>query len=237
VKDLGAAGMSSEYVVAMRHAENPGLAAAIMSLRGQDVEVLKSGLPKAAINDGEAALVDGLVEYRTAFEAGDATGEALKTFNENYAVGQRLMFQYIRSGMEPTEAADKVAGEIFPETPLNTPDMRVLVPVGIDVGTVELGLDAAMTEDAIRAFNPAPLDDPRLPEFADQEVMIAAAQNGVWLNNSTGDGAVLHLDIGGYLLPVMDASGKAYDVKFEGASTGQTYSTRMGGLGRWTSSP
>ncbi len=233
MRDLGAAGLTPEYVVAARHADNPGLSAAIMSLRGQDVAALSEGLPKTSINDGGAALVEATAEYRTVFEAGDGTGQALKTFNESYAVGERLMLQYIRSGLDPAEAAARVATEIFPETPVNTPVAQVLVPVGMNAGLVERGLDQAMSEDAIRAFNPAPLDDPRIPEFADQEVFVAAAQDGVWLNNSTGDGAVLHLNIGGYLLPVTNAAGELYDVKFGAAEkmgTGQSRRTRPTGL-------
>lgn len=226
MRELGAAGLTPEYVVAARHADNPGLSAAIMSLRGQDVAALSSGLPKTSINDGGSALVDATSDYREVFEAGDGTGEALKTFNESYAVGERLMLQYIRQGIDPAEAAGRVATEIFPETPVNTPTARVLVPTDFNADQVERGLDLAMSEDAIRAFNPAPLDDPRIPEFADLEVLVAAAQDGIWLNNSTGDGAVLHIDIGGYLLPVADANGGLYDVKFGAAEKGSVDQSR-----------
>ena len=101
---------------------------------------------------------------------------------------------------------------------MDEPNAKVILPVGVDERSVSQFLDTSMQEAAIRAFDPAPMDDPRLPEFADQEVMIEAAQNGMWLTNSAGDGATLHLNVGGYFIPVMGRNGAAYDVKFSDAT-------------------
>ena len=217
IEQLSKEGLAPEYSIALRHSDNPGLAAAIVNLRGQDLNTLKAGVDTLSVSDGEKELIAALGDYRATFEAGDASGQATRVFNENYGVAERLMVQYIRTGLDPAAAAERVTTELFPEQPINMPNMQVLVPKGVEPDVVELALDNAMTEEALRAFAPAPLDDPRLPQFADEEVMIAAAQNGVWLNNSTGDGAVLHLDIGGYLLPVTGKNGQLYDVKFSQA--------------------
>jgi hypothetical protein len=221
--ELGAADLAPEYLVAMRHADNPGLAAAIVNLRGQDTKTLKTGLDTLSVTDMERELTAQLAEYRSAFEAGDPSGRAAELFNLNYGVGQRLALQYMRTGLDPAVAVEKVTTQLFPETPVQTGDKQILVPAQYDPNQVERALDQAMEIPALRGADLMPLDDPRLPEFADMEVMLEAAQNGVWLNNSTGDGAVLHLNIGGYYLPLMRKDGQLYDVKFADSTLPQNY--------------
>lgn len=212
--EMAAAGLAPELAVAARFTDKPGLAAQIVSLRGQTSEMLKDGVASASVTDGNAALIEELATYRAVFEAGDPTGTAAASFGQTYGVAERLMLQQIRSGVDPVSAAQSVAATVFPEVAIDEPNARVIVPTDYDEQNVRLQLDAAMTEDALRAFDPAPIDDPRFPQFVDKEVMVAAAQNGLWLNSSTGDGAVLHLNVGGYYIPVLGANGIPYEVKF-----------------------
>lgn len=214
MSELGAAGLAPEYLVAMRHADNPGLASAIVNLRGQDAKTLKTGLDTLSVSDMEKELTTTLAEYRSAFEAGDASGQATELFNMNYGVAQRLALQYMRTGLDAAVAVERVTTQLFPETPVQTGDKQILIPSDYDANKVERTLDLAAQDKALRDADLMPLDDPRLPQFADMEVMLRAAQQGVWLNNSTGDGAVLHLNIGGYFLPLMRKNGALYDVKF-----------------------
>jgi hypothetical protein len=41
---------------------------------------------------------------------------------------------------------------------------------------------------------------------------------GVWLNNSTGDGLILHYDFDGQYLPAIKADGQPYQLLFRDAS-------------------
>lgn len=212
--ELSAAGLNTHAASAMRHADNPGLASTIIGLSGQTATDLADGLPTVDVTAGKVELVDALADYRSAFEAGDPTGSASASFSREYGVAEKLMLRYMRGGMTASSAATRAASEMFPETPINQSNMKILIPQGVDEWNVEVSLTRAASEDAIRAFDPAPLNDPMFMEFQNKEVMIAAAQNGVWLNNSTGDGAVLNLDLGGFFLPVTNANGDYYEVKF-----------------------
>lgn len=229
--ELAAEGLPDEYVSAMRHSDNPGLAAAIVGLAGRTTSDLREGLVGTDATDTSRAIVEELATYRAAFEAGDVTGKAATAFNREFGVAERLALSYVRNGMAPAAAAQRAAKEVFPEEPIVTGNAMVVVPKGIDSGAVEYALDQAMTEDALRAAAIVPLDDPMFAEFQDREVMIAAAQNGMWVNNSTGDGAVLTVDVGGFLLPVTTETGY-YEIKFRNAERPSFWREYREGLGR-----
>jgi len=216
IAELSKAELPSEFAASMRHSENPGLAASIVGLKGVKEIDLTKDLPSLEVSDARKEIIDSLASYRSAFEIGDTTGAAARTFSNNSGIATRLVFSEMRKGVEKSTAVRTVLEQMFPEDIIEADNMNLIVPVGIDSDDLQLGLEIASREDDIRAFNPAPLDDPRLPEFADKEVMIqSAVDNGIWLNNSTGDGAVLHLNIGGYFLAVENAAGEPYEVKFD----------------------
>jgi hypothetical protein len=215
--ELTKGGLAPELAVAARYADNPGLAAAIVGLKGQDVATLKTGLLATDVTDAGRLMSETLTDFMQAFEAGDGTGQATKTFGTIAGVAEKLVLRNMRDGMDYATAVERVTEQMFPETPVNTAAMKLIVPKNLDADAIERAMETAMTEDAVRKFAPAAMNDPHLPEFADVEVMIAAAQDGVWLNNSTGDGAVLHLNIGGYYLPVVNGAGAMYELKFREA--------------------
>lgn len=231
IEELSRAGLQSEYVSAMRHRNDPGLAARIVGLAGRTEAQLKEGLLATGATDMERELVNSLSEYQQAFEAGDPTGQATKIFNREFSVAKRLALSYMREGESPANAAEKAAGQMFPEAPIVEQNVRLVAPPGIQPNVVSYSLDLAMEEEAIRAFSPAPLDDPGLQEFQDKEVIIAAAQNGVWLNNSTGDGAILNLVVDGFYLPITNADGQYYEMKFSDM-TKPTFMQRLRETGR-----
>ena len=95
-----------------------------------------------------------------------------------------------------------------------------IAPRGVDANEVQIAAERMASEDMLRAAGIAPLDNPALPEYVDAEVNIAAlASNGVWLNNSTGDGVVLHYEFGdGQYLPAMRTDGQPYQLLFVDAA-------------------
>lgn len=216
--ELVRAGLATEYAVALRHTDDPGLAAEIMSLRGVSEADLKSGLESVTVTDMTRELDQSLADYRIAFEAGDMTGQARETFAANFDVARRMALNAMRQGADPTTAVERTVERMFPETVINDPSMRLILPADANENRVTGMLDQAQNAAILRGFNPQPLDDPRLPDFADLEVMLQSAEDmGVWLNNATGDGAILHLNIRGYLLPIQNAEGDYYERKFDQA--------------------
>lgn len=214
VPELTEAGLPEVASVAARYADNPGLATTILGLAGTTRTDLAQGLPTATVQDMDAALEGELSDYREAFESGDQTGAARATFAAHQSVAERLILNRIRQGDSVTSAVRTVMEQMFPETPLVSSRMRVLIPETANVQTVEGALDRALSEDMVRAFAPEPLVDPTFPEFANEELMIRAALDGVWLNNSAGDGAVLAIDLGGFFMPVRNRAGGYYEVSY-----------------------
>lgn len=211
--ELMEAGLAPEIGVAMRRTDNPGLMAEITNLRGVTKEQLSQALAAGEPKLAEDAMQGALGDYQAAFIAGGGPA-AVATFEQNYSVANKLALKYVAQGMDPAAAGERAAQEVFSETPINESHIKLIAPVGVTESDVSFGLERAMSEEALRAFAPAPLDNPNFPEFVDAEIMIEAAQEGVWLNNSTADGAVLHLNLGGYYLPVLGADGQPYEVRF-----------------------
>ena len=219
--ELEKAGLASEYVSAMRHSEDPGLSARIVSLAGVTAVDLRKPLISTDATDADRAIKEGIADYMSAFTAGDPTGQAAELLNSNLDLTTRMVYQDIAGGMDPSEAAEKELGRMFPEEAINENNAQLIVPVGVNANVFRRTLDQGMTEGLLRSANIQPLDDPRLPEFADAEVGIAHLENqGLWLNNSTGDGAVLHYNINGYYLPVTVEGGGFYEMKFDAEPLG-----------------
>lgn len=214
IAELSAAGLNSHAVVALRHADNPGLATAILGVADLDLPELKRNTSTEIVSAVNMELPEAIAEYREVFEQGDETGAAINIMNQNTMVAEKLIYRKIRAGIDPSVAVETVVGSLFPEGVINTTQAKVLVPEEYSAINVEARLDAAISEDAIRAFNPAALDDPMFMEFQNKELIVKAATNGVWLNNSDGTGAVLNIDLGGFYLPITDESGRYYEVRF-----------------------
>lgn len=221
IADLEKAGLSPEYVVAMRASGNPVLANKIIGLRGQTQSDLAKGLPKTTTTDINAEMAELSTEYRAAYEAGDPSGQAAQTFNRSFDVAARLATSYARGGEDAGTAAETAFKEVFPEQVIAEDSQRFIAPEGVNLRVLGYRLDIEQQESALRLFDIAPLDDPRLPEFADQEVMIAAARNGTWLNNSTGDGVALTINVNGYYIPVTGKDGEPYQILFKDVTDNQ----------------
>jgi hypothetical protein len=216
VSELMAQDLPGTAAVAMRYADNPGLATGIIGLAGQSREDLARGLTTTTVSDVTAGIVSKIATYRQAFESGDQTGAARALMDQHFQVAERLALSYVRQGATATTAVDRVMAQMFPETPVVATDRRVLIPADTNSRLVEMALSRAGAAggDLIRAFNPEPFYDPAFPEFANREIMISAAQGGVWLNNSTGTGAVLAIDLGGFYLPIRNAQGQYYEIDY-----------------------
>lgn len=215
LRQLEKAGLAPEYSVAMRHLDNPGLSQAIINLKGISTADLKQGQIKSDMNDADAALREGLVEYRLAFEFA-GSGDAQSTMNTHYDVAERLVLDRMRQGESSDAAVEGVIAEMFPETVVTGNNGNYLIPDGANDGAIMQGTEVATTKLALSSVGIVPFDDPRFPEFADVELTrMGLETNGVWVNNSTGDGLQLMLSIEGYMIPAMLENGSPYSLTFD----------------------
>lgn len=213
ISQLEKEGLSPAYSVALRHTDNPGLTQAIMETVGLDVAELKSGMPSASSKDAMAALDEGLVDYRIAFETAGGSA-AVQTLNKHYEVAEKLTLKLVRGGVAPEDAASRVIGQMFPETVVSGNNENYILPVGLSERTIGRGTDYMMGKDFLKGKVQA-IDDPRFPDFADLEVTIAAAsRSGFWVNNSDGSGLQLMVSVDGYLVPLYHANGGVYSYTF-----------------------
>ena len=68
--------------------------------------------------------------------------------------------------------------------------------------------------------NETPLPPPfRLSSLHLREPFRGLASTGVWFNNSTGDGLVLHYSVNDYFIPALKKDGSEFEVKFADMST------------------
>lgn len=228
IEDLRAAGLPAEYTE-MMYQSNPIVQRELMQISGVTLTELKQGLESTVSTDVDRELAASLADYRAAFVAGGDQGDqsADKIFNEQYAIAEKLsMFRIRRTGQSPSEAAEGVIKDLFPPKSnwLNSSQLSLIVPKQYDGNVVETALGNLLSEEELSKFNVVALNNPVLPEYADVAVSVASlSSTGVWLNNSTGDGAVLHYNIGGEYIPAFanpdNTTPRLLEIKFEDAPT------------------
>ena len=217
IDELNKGGLANEYAVGARYADNPGLSIRILGLSKVTEKELKDPISTTNANDFNTEFRLLSEEYRSAFVSGDVTGNALKTLTRNFDIAKKLGYSLINeTGTTGAEAAAQVFDQMFPERIVNQPQIRLIVPQDEDSGFFSYRLEEALDTDNLRSVDIEPLEDPRFPEFANKEVNIESlSDTGIWLNNSTGDGAVLHYNLDGFLVPVRLTSGEYYEIRFD----------------------
>jgi len=231
LQDLTKVGLAPEYSVGGRYiGDKPGLAERIIGLRAVTPDELIEPLAPQQETQFNTAYLSLMEEYTEAFTAGDVTGNALKTINTNYGVAKKLGYKLMNeSGASPTEAAAVVLEDMFPETVALEEYARIIVPRDTDANSVLYNLEAALETRMLEQVNLAPLNDPNLPGYIDRAVDAESlSDNGVWLNNDTGNGAVLHYNLNGELLPVRLQDGNYYELKFNALTVFSDIVTKFG---------
>lgn len=206
-------GLAPEFVVAMRHLDNPALAQDIANLRGLSAKDLKETVESITVKDIDVAVYAETRDYALAMQAGGGP-EAVGIMNEQTDVMQRLSYARARGTNNPgTEIVSALMGEMFPETIIQSNIANVIVPVDVDAGVFEVMLEAGLEDKALADISVP--DIPGLPADADRAVAVASLQSmGTWVTNGTSDGAVLMFDVTGRRIPVRNKDGSLYEIKF-----------------------
>lgn len=219
IRELEQAGLPPELTEAL-YATDATVQRELVQIAGVELSALREGLPNTVLNDINSELQSEIEDYRIAFEAG-GDGSAVSQFNSLYAVAEKLALSRIRTrGVSPAEAANSVIEDLLPpqENWINERNQLYIVPREFDSRPIGRAASFLVTENQLRAADIMPLDNPALSAEADLEVSIGSlVDTGVWLNNSTGDGVILHYDINGYYEQVMKRDGTPYEMKFEDA--------------------
>lgn len=219
IRELEQAGLPPELTEAL-YATSATVQRELVQVAGVEVSALREGLPSTTSNDLNRELQARMENYQTAFLAGGDAG-AFQEMNNVIAVAEKLALSRIRTrGVSPSEAAESVVADLLPpeENWINQRNQLFIVPREFDSRPIERAASFLVTEDRLRAADIMPLNNPAFSDEADLEVSIGSlADTGVWLNNSTGDGVILHYDINGYYEQVMLRDGNPYEMKFADA--------------------
>ena len=221
LQDLTKAGLASEYAVGGRYlGDKPVLAERIIGLSTVTPDELKKPLEAGKAKDFDMLYLDAMQEYSTAFTGGDITNAALKTLNMNYDVAKKLGYGYMNNtNTTALTAVEMVIEDMFPETVMLEDNAMIIVPRDANPNYVLSHLEEALEPSRLEQVGLAPLNDPNLPGYIDMAVDVESlSSDGVWLNNETGDGAVLHYNLNGDMLPVKLQDGNYYELKFNALS-------------------
>jgi hypothetical protein len=216
IEELRSQDLPPEYVQAM-YANKPGVQQELLQISDRDIKEIKVGIDNTVQNDLRLAMTSALGDYRMAYLAGGGK-VAEGIFNEQFAVMEKLALTRIKeSGISPAQAAESVIADIVPESAqvVLTSKGKYVVSMGYNANTIENSASNFLDEDVLKLLDLEPLDSTLDPDFVDEAISIAAiATNGMWLNNSTGDGLILHYVINDVEIPVLTKDGKQFEVKF-----------------------
>lgn len=225
IETLRKAGLPPEYVE-MMYQTNPVLQREILQVAGMDAADIKQGLESTVATDVKTELSASLTDYRMAYEAGG--GEAAqKIFNEQYAIAEKLVLNRVRSrGASVAQAVESVIEDMFPpdENWINEANARLIAPRGVDPAELTSGLQYLSSGGYLNDNGLIPLDNPLFEEeYRDLAASLASLEStGIWLNNSTGDGVILHYAIDGEIISPAQRKNAAGEIvpvelKFENA--------------------
>jgi hypothetical protein len=86
--------------------------------------------------------------------------------------------------------------------------------------SIEADASRLLNEKILAQIGVEPLDIAKYPGDIDEAISLASlASTGVWFNNSTGDGLVLHYSVNDYFIPALKKDGSEFEVKFADMST------------------
>ena len=217
VSELRKNGLAPEYVEAL-FTDDPGLQKQLVQLSQSEEAKLK---PKGEgiASDAERLLLEGVNDYRLAFLRG-GDSESIEDYSQQYNVAKKLMYKYMTvDGLDGQAAADRVIKEIFPEFDniVNTDSGRFIVPKQFNAQEMETLSGGLLRARILQEMGIQGLQIDDYPGYISEAVSLAAlASKGEWLNNSTGDGIVLHYRTDkGELLPVRFDNNQTVDIKFK----------------------
>jgi len=226
LENLRREGLAAEYIQAM-YMTDAKVANDLVSIKNISVEELKKGQP-TSVTSGVTGIAQTIVNlpkvqnYNAALLAGGDGAATKRLFNEQYEMVEKLSLYYTSRGMNVTDAVEKAVESIFVGEINITKNQQYIVPNGIDNKKIEDAAQEILSSDILKRFNLAPLASPNLDFLEESEVSEASLRTtGMWLNNGTGDGIILHYNLNGTFIPALIMGddpampGQALEIKFK----------------------
>ncbi len=206
LENLRRKGLNKTYIQAM-YMTDAKIANDLVSIKNLSVAELKKGQP-TSVTAGVTGIAQTIVNlpkvqnYNAALLAGGDGAATKRLFNEQYEMVEKLSLYYTSRGMNVTDAVEKSVESIFVGEVNITKNQQYIVPNGIDNKKIEDAAQEILSSDILKRFNLAPLAAPNLDLLEESEVSEASLRTtGMWLNNGTGDGLILHYNLNGTFIP------------------------------------
>lgn len=208
LENLRREGLDKTYIQAM-YMTDAKIANDLVSIKNLSVAELKKGQP-TSVTAGVTGIAQTIVNlpkvqnYNAALLAGGDGAATKRLFNEQYEMVEKLSLYYTSQGMNVTDAVEKSVESIFVGEVNITKNQQYIVPNGIDNKKIEDAAQEILSSDILKRFNLAPLAAPNLDFLEESQVSEASLRTtGMWLNNGTGDGLVLHYNLNGTFIPAL----------------------------------
>ena len=226
LENLRREGLDKAYIQAA-YMDDPKVANDLLSIKNLSVEELKKGQP-TSVTAGVTGIAQTIVNlpkvqnYNAALLAGGDGAATKRLFNEQYEMVEKLSLYYTSRGMNVTDAVEKSVESIFVGEVNITKNQQYIVPNKIDNKKIEDAAQEILSSDILKRFNLAPLAAPNLDFLEESQVSEASLRTtGMWLNNGTGDGLILHYNLNGTFIPALIMGddpampGGVFEVKFK----------------------
>ena len=218
VDELSKAGLKPEFTEAML-SNDTGLHTELMKISQRSTQEIKK-LAGAEANDTYKILQEKLTDYTAAFIQGGGA-KAQDDIAAAMGVAEKLLYDHMaKTGKTMEDAAQYVVEAMFPEyqNVVNDVNGTYIVPIEFNKNTVDaLLVGQILRADVLEKMGVQPLDVLGAEGYIDEAVSFTnLARQGVWLNNSTGDGVVLHYKTKqGHLVKSKMQDGSEVDLKFK----------------------
>ena len=218
VDELAKAGLKPEFTEAML-SNDRGLHTELMNISQRSTQEIKK-LAGPEANDTYKILQEKLTDYTAAFIQGGGA-KAQDDIASAMGVAEKLLYNHMaETGKTMEDAAQYVVEAMFPEyqNVVNDVNGTYIVPIEFNKNTVDaLLVGQVLRADVLEKMGVQPLDVLGAEGYIDEAVSFTnLARQGIWLNNSTGDGVVLHYKTKqGHLVKAKMQDGSEVDLKFK----------------------
>jgi len=219
LESLRRKGLAPEFVQAM-YIDDPKVFGDLIDTKDLETSKLKANLEKSKAS-GVTGVLSTLVNlpffqnYASAYVAGGDGARAIELLTEQRLMAEKLALYYAYT-MDVNTAVEKAVESIFPGEVQIDRNLNFIVPKGLDPDKISTAAKTIIRGDVLNRFDLIPLSDPRYSFLQNVGINVTSlSSNGKWLNNSTGDGVVLHYDLEGTYIPALIKDGaKPLEFKF-----------------------
>ena len=218
VDELAKAGLKPEFTEAML-SNDRGLHTELINISQRSTQEIKK-LAGPEANETYKILQEKLTDYTAAFIQGGGA-KAQDDIAAAMGVAEKLLYDHMaKTGKTMEDAAQYVVEAMFPEyqNVVNDVNGTYIVPIEFNKNTVDaLLVGQVLRADVLEKMGVQPLDVLGAEGYIDEAVSFTnLARQGIWLNNSTGDGVVLHYKTKqGHLVKAKMQDGSEVDLKFK----------------------